>query len=94
MLMESARLHRETVLNGEQESGIVGALRNGDMAGPAVDVEEQLKRAMEESLKMDEQREKEMREEEIVMEYVKRASLAEAEFRRQMRAAADGKSSS
>ena len=92
--MESARLHRETVQNGEQEDGIVGVLRNGDVAGPEADEEEQLKRAMEESLKMDEQREKEMREEEIVMEYVKRASLAEAEFRRQMRAAADGKSSS
>lgn len=89
VLMESARLHRETIQNGEQEDGIVGVSRNGDGAGPEGDEEEQLRRAMEESLKMDEQREKEMKEEEIVMEYVKKASLAEAEFRRRMTATAD-----
>jgi len=95
VLMESARLHRETVQSGEQEDGIVGISQNGNGAGQEVDEEEQLRRAMEESLKMNEQREKEMKEEEIVMEYVKKASLAEAEFRRRMTTTAeDGKSSS
>jgi len=94
VLIESARLHRETMQAGEQENGIVGVLRNGDNTGREVDEEEQLRRAMEESLKMDEQREKEKREEEIVMEYVKKASLAEAEFQRRMTGSTeDGNSS-
>jgi len=86
VLAESARLHQEAMQGGEQEDGNVGASRNGDGVGAHEDEEEQFRRAMEESLKMDEQRERERREEEIVTEYVKKASLAEEEFRRRIRA--------
>jgi hypothetical protein len=47
------------------------------------DADEELLKAIEESKKMHEDMEKEKREEQIVMEYVKKASLAEQEFRRQ-----------
>ena len=90
VLAESARLHQEAMQGGEQEDGIVGASRNGYGAGAHVDEEEQFRRAMEESLKMDEQRERERREEEIVTEYVKKASLAEEEFRRRIRGTVEG----
>lgn len=100
VLTESARLHRETVEEGaseDQEEIVVDAMGNGDGAtdySSQIDEEEQLRKAMEESLKMDEEREKERREEEIVMEHVKKTSLAEAEFRRRMTGIADGASSS
>lgn len=95
VLIESARLHREAVDGHAQESGVVGADGAGAQRGAegGEDEEEQLRKAMEESLKMDEQREKELREEEIVMEYVKKASLAEEEFRRRMTDIAEGSGS-
>jgi len=72
-------------------------MRNGigdaDCCGQ-VDEEEQMRRAKKESLKMNEEREKERLEEQIVIEYVKKTSLAESEFRRRMTGIADGASSS
>jgi len=46
--------------------------------------EAQLRRAVEESLRMDREREAQRREEEIILEYVKKASLAEQEFKRRV----------
>jgi hypothetical protein len=97
VLTESAKLHRETVDGQGQESGVVGAAgvgaRHGVEEDEDEDEEEQLRRAMEESLKMDEEKEKERREEEIVLEYIKKASLAEEEFRRRMTDMAEGSGS-
>ena len=52
--------------------------------GKAENGEEELRKAMEESLKMDQERERQRHEEEIILEYVKKASLAEEEFKRRM----------
>jgi hypothetical protein len=87
VLMESARLHREVVEGSTSVDQEYGA---ADHSGQ-MDEEEQLSKAIEESLKMDEEREKERREEEIVMEYVKKTSLVEAEFRRRMSGASSSK---
>ena len=51
--------------------------------------DEELRRAIEQSKEMHEEMERGRQEEQIVMEYVKRASLAEQEFRRKMEATAN-----
>lgn len=102
VLTESARLHRETVDGPDQESGAIPAndAASGAAAEPSLnpveeneDEEEELRKAMEESLKMDEEREKERREEEIILEYIKKTSLAEEQFRKQMMDIAEGSGS-
>ena len=80
MLRESARLHRETIERMPSES--VSEIMEDEDADSKLD--EELRAAIQESKKTDEEYEREKREEQIVMEYVKKLSLAEEEFRKRM----------
>jgi hypothetical protein len=55
-----------------------------EQSSAELDEEEQLKKALEESMKEEKEKQRERSEEEIVMEYVKKMSLAEEEHRRRM----------
>ncbi|KAF9731200.1 hypothetical protein PMIN04_001639 [Paraphaeosphaeria minitans] len=94
ILAESDKLHQLHSSEGKHDeyfSSIVGARDAGDAkAQPPNDEEEEaLRKAIEESEREDkedkERLEKQMTEEDIVMEYVKKQSLAEAQHRERLR---------
>lgn len=89
-IRRAARLHRETIERMPSEKESVSEVPSDIAANQESDEEERLTRAIEESQKINEEYERERQEEQIVIEYVKKLSLAEAEFRRKMSSTADG----
>lgn len=97
ILAESEKLHQlhsSGDKHDEYFSSIAGAREAGGAQAQGDEEEEEaLRKAIEESERLDkegkEKLEKQMTEEEIVMEYVKKQSLAEAQHRERMRAGRD-----
>jgi hypothetical protein len=83
-LEESERAHREQAAHASDEEELKRAIEESKAVTPlATDDEEAIRRAMEESERAHrEQLEKEKTEEQIVLEFVKKQSLAEEEYRR------------